>query len=151
MLINKVFGIAILITSFLPEGKSQGYDFSWLTGTWAGSGFGGHFEETWSEPDSNAQLIGMFRFTQKNGEVGFYEFWKLDSTGLKLRHFNPDFTAWESKDDYLHFKMVEAKKDTILLKGLEYYLTEPDEMEIRLDMKHSEDNIRTEVFKLKKQ
>ncbi len=123
--------------------------FKWLTGTWEGPGFGGTFEETWSKPDANGQLMAMFRYTNTAGEVVFYEFWVLNEEGMKLRHFNPDFTAWEDKTDYVNFKMIETTEDKITLKSLIYERVSDNEMKISLTLK-SDGGIKTEVFNLKK-
>ncbi|MFT6865457.1 MAG: hypothetical protein ACJA08_000275 [Cyclobacteriaceae bacterium] len=62
---------------------------AWLTGTWKGPGFGGTMEEIWSEPDADGKLMGMFRYSYSSGVVQFYEFWVLDDSGMKLKHFTP--------------------------------------------------------------
>ncbi|RED98929.1 hypothetical protein C7460_109121 [Marinoscillum furvescens DSM 4134] len=130
--------------------SSMAQDFSWLTGRWVGPGFGGVFEEVWSEPDVNGHLMGMFRYADSAGAVQFYEFWVLDETGLKLRHFNPDFTAWETKDEFIDFSMIKSTQGLLELKGLIYELIGEDQLKISLDLKHG-DTVRTEVFILKRQ
>lgn len=124
--------------------------FTWLTGTWIGPGFDGTFEEIWSEPDANGDLIGMFRYTNKEGKLVFYEFWVLSKTGMKLRHFNPDFTAWESKEDFIDFTMVETTPDKITLKGLSYERMSNNEMKIVLRLKQ-DGEAKDHVFNLKRE
>lgn len=124
-------------------------DFSWLQGTWNGPGFGGTFEEVWAAPDANGKTMGMFRFIDEKGAIQFYEFWVLDETGMKLKHFNPDFVGWEEKDGFIDFSMISAEKNKLTLKGLIYELQSDGTMKITLDMKHG-DKVETEVFHLKK-
>lgn len=141
----------LLVAGFLLIGLSSiAQDFSWLTGRWVGPGFGGVFEELWSEPDVNGDLMGMFRYADSAGAVQFYEFWVLDETGLKLRHFNPDFTAWESKEDYIDFTMKKAETGKLQLKGLVYELIAEDQLKISLDLRRG-DTVKTEIFVLTRQ
>lgn len=143
---KNIFTVALLALSTATYSQS---DFRWITGRWVGPGFGGSFEEVWSEPDANGDLMGMFRYSDTAGVVQFYEFWILNETGMKLRHFNPDFTAWEEKSDYVDFEMIEATENKITLKGLSYELIAENELEIHLKMKHGE-TVTTEVFILKR-
>lgn len=125
------------------------YPYSWITGTWVGNGFGGISEEVWSEPSSDGVIMGSFRHTSLEGSINFYEFFLLDSTGLKLKHFNPDFSGWEEKEKFVHFKMIEVTENAIILKGLVYERLSDTEMEIRLDLKEG-DKKWTEVFKMQR-
>lgn len=125
------------------------YPYSWITGTWVGNGFGGISEEVWSEPSSDGVIMGSFRHTSSEGNINFYEFFLLDSTGLKLKHFNPDFSGWEEKEKFVHFKMIEITENAIVLKGLVYERLSDTEMEIRLDLKEG-DKKWTEVFKMQR-
>ncbi|MFT4833870.1 MAG: hypothetical protein ACI8WP_000627, partial [Flavobacteriaceae bacterium] len=77
------------------ESDSSDVSFSWLTGTWKGEGFGGILEEVWSSPDENGTIMGMFRHIGDSSSVSFYEFWVLDSLGMKLKHYSPDMVGWE--------------------------------------------------------
>jgi hypothetical protein len=124
--------------------------YAWIAGEWIGDGFGGSSEEVWSQPSMDGTIMGTYRHHTSDGTINFYEFFLLDSTGLNLRHFNPDMTAWEGKEEFLHFKLIEFTKNKIILKGLVYELTAPDEMKIYLDMKDEDGNVRTEVFSMKR-
>ena len=144
---KKLFFIGLLALSL--SSFSQESDFSWIAGRWVGPGFGGVFEEVWSEPDINGDVMGMFRYADSAGAVQFYEFWVLDETGMKLRHFNPDFTAWEEKGEFIDFTMISTSENKITFKGLTYELVAEDELEIQLKMKRG-DKVTTEVFNLKR-
>lgn len=123
-------------------------DYSWLVGSWTGDGFGGTSHESWAEP-VNGTMMGMYRHINAEGELNFYEFLLLDETGLKLKHFNPDLTGWEEKEDMLHFEMVSYTKDKIELKGLTFERKSDTEMTISLKMRRS-DGVHTEVFNMKR-
>ena len=124
-------------------------DFSWLVGSWTGDGFGGTSHETWAEP-VNGTMMGMYRHINADGELVFYEFLLLDETGLRLKHFHPDLTGWEEKDDMVTFEMISYSKDKIELKGLTFEKKSDTEMTISLKMRRS-DGIHTEVFKMIRQ
>lgn len=122
---------------------------SWLIGTWSGPGFGGTFEEVWSPPDSKGTMMGMFRYIDGEDNVQFYEFWLLDSTGMKLKHFNPDFSGWEEKSDFVDFEMIEVTDKKVALNGLSYELLASGELEIKLRLKNGE-AVKNHVFQLKR-
>ncbi len=144
---KKLLFTGLMVISLSAIGQND--DFSWITGRWVGPGFGGMFEEVWSEPDVNGDVMGMFRYADSAGAVQFYEFWVLDETGMKLRHFNPNFTAWEEKTEFIDFTMVSTSDKKITLKGLTYELVAEDQLEIQLKMKRG-DKVTTEVFNLKR-
>lgn len=121
--------------------------FSWLTGHWTGDGFGGISDEVWSAPNDGV-MIGMYRNIQ-NGKASFYEFITLDSTGMKLKHFNPDMTAWEDKTGFVHFELLETSPEKLIFKGLVFERKSENEMEISLKMNQN-GTITTEVFHMKR-
>lgn len=126
-------------------------DYTWLTGTWTGDGFGGISEETWSAPSPDGTMMGMYRHMNKKGEVSFYEFFLLDKEGIRLKHFSPDLVAWEDKEDHVMFEMLKYSLNRIEMKGLTYERTSPSEMEIRLSLKRKDGTFETETFKMKKE
>lgn len=93
--------------------------------------------------------MGTYRHHNGDGSLNFYEFMVMDSTGLKLKHFNPNMESWETKEDFVHFKLIEFTEDKIILKGLVFERKSDLEMEIRLDLKNG-DKKWTEVFKMKR-
>jgi hypothetical protein len=76
-------------------------EVSWFAGVWSGEAFGGTFEEVWNPP-SEGSMVGMFKLMDDEG-VSFYELMLFveeeGSLSFKVRHFNPDFTAWEGKEE----------------------------------------------------
>ncbi len=129
-----------------PEFNIDNYE--WLVGDWIGDGFGGVSEESWA-PAVDGTMMGMYRH-HKDGEIVFYEFLLLDETGLRLKHFNPDITSWEEKDDFVTFEMISYSENKLEMKGLTFERKSDTEMEIRLKLRNSEGEVRTEVFSMKR-
>jgi hypothetical protein len=121
--------------------------YSWLAGSWTGNGFGGTSEEMWSQPSEDGTMMGTYRHHKGDGSLNFYEFMVMDSTGLRLKHFDPDMKAWETKEEFVHFNAVKFTEDKIVLKGLTFERKSDTEMEIKLDLKDG-DKKWTEVFKM---
>lgn len=140
-----LLAMTILIISNLTAQNPE--HFTWITGTWVGPGFGGTMEEVWSEPDQNGAIMGMFRHYTPDGKVTFYEFWTLDETGMKLRHFNPDMTAWEGKEEWVIFNMIKTTPNKIEMEGLVYERIGPNTSRIHLTMK-TEEGDKVEVFEM---
>ena len=115
-------------------------DVSWLVGSWEGEAFGGSFEEVWNPP-SRGSMVGFFKFMGDEA-VGFYELLLLveeeGSLSLKVKHFNPDFTAWEDKADYIDFRFVSADDDVIHFSGISFYRVSDVEIHGWIRMKNGE-------------
>lgn len=119
----------------------------WLSGYWIGDGFDGVSEEIWA-PAADDTMMGMYRHT-KDGKITFYEFMHLTSDGMKLKHFNPDLTAWEEKEDFVTFPLIEVTADKIIFKGLEIWRKSENEMEMTLRLNRN-GKIEEEVFHFKR-
>ena len=95
-------------------------DMSWYVGRWVGKGFGGALEENFGPAMGNS-MIGSFRLVQENKPV-FYEFIAIieenGTIAYKLKHFNPDLTGWEEKEDYITFPLVKMGQQTVWFDGL---------------------------------
>ena len=113
-------------------------DVAWLAGSWIGEAFGGTFEEVWNPPSAGS-MVGLFK-TISDGDVGFYEILLLveeeGSLSLKVKHFSPDFTAWEEKEDYVRFRFIRAEDDAVHFSGISFYRISDDEMHGYLAMKY---------------
>ena len=114
-------GLALASPVTAVAGPNIG-DASWLAGRWVGEGLGGQIEETWA-PAAGGQMVGHFQLV-KDGKPQFYEIMLLDAQagGLRLRvkHFNPDFTAWEDKAVWHSFEPVSVAPDKLRFKGLSF-------------------------------
>lgn len=144
--LNLLLGFLLIASTSMAQKAPK---YAWLAGSWEGDGFGGKSEEVWSAPDENGVMMGMFRHYNSDGSFNFYEFMVLDEDGLKLKHFSEELEAWESKSDYVNFKMKNYDKKTIELKGLTFHFFKPDSMEIHLNMKN-ESGEYTEIFHMKR-
>lgn len=108
----------------LQDGQSPGKgnltQVTWLEGLWGGPGLGGECEEVWL-PARDGKMMGTFRFFN-NDKLVFSELFYLveeeESLTLKLKHFSAGLTAWEDKDEWVEFRLIEIKDQTIWLDGL---------------------------------
>lgn len=105
-------------------------DVSWLVGNWSGEAFGSTFEQAWNPPSAGS-MIGFFKLLDGD-KVSFYELLLLveeeGSLSLKVKHFNPDFTAWEDKEDYITFRYVMSDDDAVHFSGISFYRVDDDNM-----------------------
>ena len=126
-------------------------DFAWLEGHWQAEALGGEAEEIWSPPGAGT-MVGMFRLIQ-DGKPGFYEIFTLTEEGptllLRLKHFNPDLTGWEEKDETVDFPLVAIEEGQAFFDGLTYQRRGPDEMQVYLAM-HTKDGVEEVVFAWKR-
>ncbi len=118
---------------------------SFLVGNWTGEAFGNTFEQHWNPP-SGGSMIGFFKLMDGDA-VEFYELLLLveeeASLSLKVKHFNPDFTAWENKQDYTRFRYIMSDDDAIHFSGISFYCVDEDTMHAYLVMR-SGDELREE-------
>jgi hypothetical protein len=103
-------------------------DLAWLVGEWTGEGFGAQLYETYSAP-IGGQMPGHF-YVAKDGKPSMYEFVMIAETGdsieYRVRHFNPDMTAWEDKASFVRFPLVAVEGDSWFFDGLTIRRTGPD-------------------------
>jgi len=123
-------------------GKGKVSDLDWLEGFWTGTGFGGKCEEVWM-PAVDGNMIGTFRFWAE-GKLVFSEFMNIVQEGetfsLKLKHFNPDLSPWEEKEEWTTFRLVEVGENSVYFHGLTMK-REGDEITLWLAL--TEDGVRT--------
>ena len=142
--------VALASLAFAAPAAAQSIEeATWLAGRWVGEGLGGKVEETWA-PAAGGQMIGHFQLV-KDGKPVFYEIMLLDSQpgGLRLRvkHFNPDFTAWEDKAVWHSFEPVAVEPDRLSFKGL-VLKRQGDRLTITVMLRAKDGNVRAEVLKL---
>ena len=127
-------------------------DVSWLVGSWSGEAFGNSFEESWNPPSAGS-MIGFFKLFDGD-EVAFYELLLLveeqGSLSLKVKHFNPDFTSWEEKADYITFRFIKAEEDAVHFSGISFYRIDENTMHGYLVMRFGEE-IREEKLVYRRQ
>lgn len=111
-----------------------------LVGSWQGEAFGSRFEETWNSPAADS-MVGMFKLHDGDG-VAFYELMLITVDDgvltLKVRHFNPDFSAWEDKTDYVSFPLVGVDDNALHFAGLSFYRQGADELHAYLVMRRGD-------------
>ena len=100
--------------------KARIEQLSWMVGRWEGKGFGGVVEENWN-PAIGGTMIGSFRLV-RDGSPNFYELLVIAPEGeslvYKVKHFDPDMSAWEEKDESVSFPLVRLAQDTAYFAGL---------------------------------
>jgi len=126
-------------------------DAQWLAGRWVGEGLGGQVEESWA-PAAGGQMVGHFQL-MRAGKPVFYELLLLDAQpgGLRLRvkHFNPDFTAWEDKAVWHSFEPLAVGRDKLRFKGLSFDRS-GDELLIVVTLKAKDGTVTDHPLKLKR-
>ena len=74
-------------------------------------------------------MPGHFRAV-KDGKADLYEFVMMAEVGgsleYRVRHFNPDMTAWEDKTTFVRFPLVAVEKDAWYFDGYTLKRTGPD-------------------------
>ncbi|GJM13957.1 MAG: hypothetical protein DHS20C12_23600 [Pseudohongiella sp.] len=127
-------------------------DFGFLQGYWQGTGFGGQSEEIWM-PAIDGRMFGIFKQSQ-DGDLVFTEFMEIVQTGddfvLRLKHFNPDFTGWEEKDDNVSFNFTSVSESKAVFGGLSYELVDKNSLQVKLNMRDDDGNSFTETFDFKR-
>lgn len=104
----------------------------WIQGNWQGEAFGGTVEEVWNPPSAGT-MMGMFK-SEKGGIVNFYELMIIaeqDNTLLmKLKHFNPDLSGWEEKEETVDFPLVKLEPKAAYFDGLTFEKISEEEMHV---------------------
>jgi hypothetical protein len=126
----------------LDEGQSGAVatieDMAWLAGFWTGEAFGGVVEETWNAPSAHT-MVGLFKLVQDD-QPSFYELQLLveedDSLVWKVKHFDPDFGAWEERADFASFSLVKLSERGAWFDGLTLLREGPDRLVLYLAMTH---------------
>lgn len=143
-LIILFISLFLLSSSFGSENEN---DISWLEGHWVGNGFNGICEESWM-PMSGGTMCGTFKLLV-NDKIVFYELMTIvpidssDGYNMRLKHFNPDMTGWEEKDQVMQFNFVSMDEKSIFFDGLTYELISEDSLLIKVRVSHKD---QTESF-----
>lgn len=113
-------------------------DANWMVGSWRGTAFGQQFEETWSPPSAGS-MMGTFKLLDGD-EVTMYELLLMTvengTLSLKVKHFNPDFTAWEEKDDFVNFRLVKKEDHALHFSGISFYQRSDDDIDAFIVMRN---------------
>jgi len=122
--------------------------FKILEGSWTGEGLGGQFDELWM-PARDNQMHGIFRL-ERDGKLVFTEYMSImrDSIGysMKIKHYSPDFTGWEEKDDAVDFRFIKKEGDWIYFSGLTIHRKGEDNLNIYVAFKQDDGSHKEELF-----
>lgn len=124
----------------LDEGGTQPEaiidDVAWLAGHWRGVGLGGVVDESWTPP-LGSTMAGTFMLTNADSLV-LYEMMALveanGSIAMWVKHFHPDFTGWEEKNDKVIFPLVRLAPDGLYFSGLTFKRIDDDSMNVFVAM-----------------
>lgn len=109
-------------------------DVEWIQGHWRGEAFGGEIEEIWSPP-LGGSMMGSFKMVMKD-EVSFYELMHIQENEgtllLQIRHFNQDFTGWETQNESVDFALVKMDKNHVYFDGLTFEKISKDQMNVHV-------------------
>ena len=140
--------ISLFVASSYADDKVTIDDFAFLAGYWQGEGFGGQSEEMWMPP-SNGRMFGIFKQIN-DGELVFTEYLEIskqeDGWALRLKHFNPDFSGWEEKTDYVNFRFDSVSDNKAVFGGLSYEVTDGNKLVVSLRMRQDDGSTTTEYF-----
>ena len=77
-------------------------------------------------------MVGMFKLFGDDG-VAMYELMVMtveDGTlSLKIRHFNPDFTAWEDKTEDVTLQLVKKEDNALHFGMVSFYRRNDDRID----------------------
>ncbi len=123
----------------------------WLEGTWEGTGIGDNLAlESWLPPAAGT-MVGTFVQTGDDGGIQFTEHMYLMEEGgslvLRIKHFNPDLTGWEEKDEMLTFRLVAIEGCAAFFQALTLRCDGPDGLVAAVRMRSEGDEINELVFR----
>jgi len=123
-------------------------DMAWLAGHWVGPALGGESEEIWSAPKGGS-MMGMYRLV-RDGTPVFYELLTLVEEGgsltLRLKHFNPDLTGWEEKQETVSFPLVALGKGIVHFEGMSFHPQGDAGLTVYLAIGGKDGAVREETF-----
>lgn len=138
-------------TFTLDEGEEPGpatiADVAWLAGSWGGEALDGEAEEIWTPPRGSA-MLGMFRLLKDEQPVFFELMTLTEREGrvvLRLKHFDPDLTGWESRDETVDFPLIRFTDTALFFDGLTFERDGDDRILVYLAMS-GDDGTREETF-----
>jgi len=99
-------------------------------------------------PPADGRMFGIFK-QSADSELIFTEYIEISAVDgkfvLRLKHFNPDFSGWEEKDDHVSFSLVSVSGNKAVFDGLSYELITPDQLRVELKLRQSDGSLNTEV------
>lgn len=136
----------------VPPPKATIADAAWLAGRWIGEGMGGQVQEGISDP-VNGQTVGYFTLS-KDGKTAFHELMLIEvhegSLRVRVKHFGPDFVAWEEKDKALDFPLVAVAPDELTFRALTFRREGKDTLVIVVRFRTADGAGRDEVLRYRR-
>lgn len=141
-----LYGASFARSAAMPAARIG--DVAWMAGRWIGEGLGGTLEETWAPPVAG-MMVGHFQLV-KAGRPAFYELMQMYETpggvDLRVRHVNPDFTAWEDKTTSVNFAFESLNETELRFRGLVFRREGADAMSAVLRLRYGPDDVRDEAL-----
>jgi len=70
---------------------------------------------------------------------------------LKLKHFNPDFSAWEDKSAFVSFRLAQVEDRAVHFDGLSFIRESDDALRICLLLRDGKTGqVREEEFRMRR-
>ena len=124
----------------------------WLEGCWAGPGFDGEMSECWMR-SASGELVGAFQYSE-DGALQFSEMLMIgtadDAFGYHVKHFNRDFTGWETDGHPVTFRFQALEETRIVFDGLVLEPVGEDGMRVLLDLGAPDGSVRTVEINLQR-
>ena len=130
-------------------------DVVFLIGRWSGEGIGGaEAHEHWFPP-TGTTMVGTFIQEDAEGGISFTEhLYIVEEEGtlvLRLKHFNPDLSSWEEREDTTDFRFVEAEPCAAYFNGLTLKCDGQDGLLAAVAMQRNGQPAGELVFRFKRQ
>ncbi|WP_244881989.1 DUF6265 family protein [Pelagerythrobacter marensis] len=134
----------------VPPPASIG-EVAWLAGDWTGSGIdGAPAAEMWLPPSGDT-MVGLFVQENSAGGLMFTEHMYIaeenGSLVVKLKHFDPDLTGWEEKDDMVRFRLVSIEPCAVYFSALTYRCDGENGLVVAVRMKGADKDVNELVFR----
>ena len=125
--------------------KAELSDIEWIEGHWKGKAFGGITEEMWT-PALGKTMMCAFKLVIDD-EVKFYELVTISEENgsliLRLKHFYPDLSGWEEKDETIDFKLVKVTQNKVYFDGFTFEKVSDREINIYVVIQNGENKTET--------
>ncbi|OLF81234.1 hypothetical protein AWH62_00740 [Maricaulis sp. W15] len=146
-----ILALALMVQSAEAEPVDAGIleQLAWMEGCWRADGFAGEMSECWMRTQSG-ELVGAFQYSAQ-GTLQFTEMLMIGTNaegefGYHVKHFNRDFTGWESQNEQVTFDYRQISETRIEFRGLVLEFDGPHAFTARLDMRQRDGSLTTEVF-----
>ncbi len=94
-------------------------------------------------------MMGMYRLIREGKPVLYEMMWFLETNSslvLRLKHFNPDLTAWEEKGKTVDFPFVAKIEGAMHFDGITYRPEGSNAVTVFLAIRHKDGSFAEEEF-----